>query len=123
MKRIIIELNTLWRLAVIARAFFVCEKCGKRFLSWELEAHHIFPLSRRINSLHWLLDNGSCLCSRGCHRWATDNPKQAREWYRAKRGEKWYLRVSKIAMEVWVMTDGKYQEIKIGLMNELEKIR
>ena len=112
MKKIVRELDRLWRLAILVRAFFICERCGKKKMSGELEAHHIY--SRAMKGVRWLIENGSCLC-RECHRWVTVNPKEAREWYREKKGEEWFEEISKRKREICRRTDEELKELRDDL--------
>jgi hypothetical protein len=89
------KLDTLWALAVKARAGNKCEYCGRTEV---LNSHHIF--SRSNKKLRWDLSNGVCLCvfhhvfgNFSAHK----SPLEFAEWLRNTRGNDWYDNLRRIA--------------------------
>ena len=94
-----IELDQLWRKAVITKALNKCELCLSK---QNLDAHHIYG---RGKAVRWELENGICLW-RTCHAKAHQNNKKFRKEYGTERLDKLCRTFAK---------DIEYNKIKEGL--------
>lgn len=72
------------RFAVLARAFYKCERCNRDFLGYPVSVHHRRPrmMGGSKNEMLHEMANLIVLCgtgTSGCHGWVESNRAKARE--------------------------------------------
>ncbi len=107
-RKIIKEVDNLWKQAVLKRAGGKCEKCGK---DKYVQAHHIHP--RTYWSLRFDIENGIALCRKHHIYWAHKDAIDFYNWIKDKRNLK-YLEMSKNRQ-----SKNDYQAIKIYLEQQI----
>lgn len=93
-------LDTLWAIAVKARAGYKCEKC---FKNEGLQAHHAVG-KRRNKTLRHVVSNGFSLCA-GHHMWSEQDGIDFAQWAIKQRGQKWWDDLKAYGREVKVWKD------------------
>lgn len=112
------EICALLREAVILRDGEKCLKCGKRD---KLQMSHIYP--RRYKRMIYDFDNLKLLCV-GCHLyWWHKNPIEAHEWLVKTVDEKRLQRLKFMSEYKGVNRGLDYNESKIYLNNEINKMK
>ena len=110
------SLDNLWAELVKWQADNKCEYCGT---AENLNSHHLF--SRSNHHLRWDLENGACLCVTHhvwCKHSAHKAPLEFAEFFKKKRGLKWYRTLIE---KSWLRDKVDKGEMKQYLMDYKEK--